>query len=94
MMVTFWIAFTVTPGKMIFQAIIVDALTGETVTALRLVNRYLGYFLWIFAFGPRFLWIGFDRRKQGWQHNLANAVAVQKQRTHGRSPGLASSKSG
>ena len=91
---TFWIASTATPGKMIFQAIIMDARTGETVTALRLVSRYLGYFLGIFAFGLVFLEIGFDRRKQGRHDKLANVEAVQKQRVHGRSPGLASSKSG
>ncbi len=61
---TFWIASTATPGKMIFLAIIMDARTDETVTALRLVNRYLGYFLGIFAFGLGFLGIGFDRRKK------------------------------
>ena len=61
---------------MIFRGVIIDADTGKSVPAMRLVLRYLGYFLGIFAFGLGFFWIVFDKRKQGSHDEMGNTVVV------------------
>ncbi len=77
LVVACWIRFAATPGKMVVRAAIVDATTLEPVSPARLVVRYLGYFPGILALGVGFLWIAFDRRKQGWHDKLAGTVVVR-----------------
>jgi len=76
LVIAFWIYKSATPGKMITKLKIVDAKTGRKPTALQFVIRYLGYFLSsIFLLG--FIWVAFDRRKQGWHDKLAGTVVVR-----------------
>ncbi len=72
-----WIRFAATPGKMVFRAAIVDASTLQPVPPSRLVLRYLGYFPSTIALGIGFVWIAFDRRKQGWHDKMAGTVVVR-----------------
>ena len=72
----FWIYRSATPGKMLFNAHIVDAKTYRPASTGRLVVRYLGYFVSSFFFGLGFLWIAFDKRKQGWHDKLAGTVVI------------------
>ena len=51
------------------------AVLGETLT--QLVIRYLGYFVSTIPLGLGLLWVGFDRRKQGWHDKMANTVVVR-----------------
>jgi uncharacterized RDD family membrane protein YckC len=76
--VVFWIYKSATPGKMIFKAIIVNASDGGRPSNVRLVIRYLGYFVNMFALGFGFLWIGWDARKQGWHDKMAGTIVVRK----------------
>ena len=72
----FWIYKSATPGKMITKLTIVDAKTGKKPTTLQFVLRYLGYFLSsIFLLG--FIWIAFDKKKQGWHDKIAGTVVVR-----------------
>jgi uncharacterized RDD family membrane protein YckC len=79
--VAFWLYRAATPGKMLFRAVIIDADGGGTPGAGRLVIRYLGYFVNLFALGLGFLWVAWDPRKQGWHDKLARTVVVRRPAT-------------
>lgn len=74
--IAFWIFRAATPGKMLFNAHIVDAKTFRPASNGRLVVRYIGYFISTFVFCLGFLWIAFDKRKQGWHDKLAGTVVI------------------
>jgi len=74
--IAFWFFKSATPGKMLTKLTIVDAKTGKKPTIVQFLLRYLGYFLSsIFLLG--FIWVAFDRRKQGWHDKIARTVVVQ-----------------
>ncbi|MGE0114514.1 MAG: RDD family protein [Steroidobacteraceae bacterium] len=79
----FWIAKGATPGKMAISARIVDATTGQPPGTGQLVIRYCGYYLSMLPMFLGFIWVAFDRRKQGWHDKLANTVVVRR---HGPEP--------
>ncbi|WP_421955785.1 RDD family protein [Polaromonas sp.] len=72
-----WLHFGATPGKMAMSAKIVDADTGGPLTTTQSVIRYVGYFVSLIPFGVGYLWIAFDRKKQGWHDMMANSVVVR-----------------
>ena len=76
--VLFWIYKSATPGKMIMKLIIVDAETGGKPTKGQLVIRFLGYYVSLLILFLGFLWIGFDKRKQGLHDKLAKTVVMKK----------------
>ncbi len=76
--ILFWVYRSATPGKMIVSAIIVDAKTLGRPSNRQLIGRYFGYYVSILALGFGFLWIAFDKRKQGWHDKLAGTVVVRK----------------
>ena len=76
--VAFWHYRQATPGKIFIGARIVDATTGGPTTMRQNVVRYLAYFLSIFFLFLGFLWVAFDRRKQGWHDKLAGTVVVRR----------------
>jgi uncharacterized RDD family membrane protein YckC len=78
--IAFWIARQATPGKMAIRATIVDAATGNPLTARQAVIRYLGYYVSLLGLGLGFLWVAWDRRKQGWHDKLAGTVVVRARR--------------
>ena len=75
--VAFWIYRQATPGKMAISARIVDAETGKPPSTRQALGRYLAYYVSIFPLGLGLLWVGFDRRKQGWHDKLAGTVVVR-----------------
>ena len=78
--VVFWIARQATPGKMVFSAVIVDATSGEVPSGRQMIGRSLGYFIAFFPLGLGILWVGLDKRKQGWHDKLAGTVVVRKRK--------------
>ena len=77
LIIGFWIWRSATPGKMVISAKIVDAKTlGEPSTG-QLIVRYIGYFISAFVFCLGFLWIAFDKRKQGWHDKIAGTVVIK-----------------
>ena len=74
----FWITRGATPGKMVVDAVIVDAHTFQQPTNWQLVGRYLGYFVSTVPFGLGLIWVAFDPRKQGWHDKMANTVVIRK----------------
>jgi uncharacterized RDD family membrane protein YckC len=79
--VIFWIYKSATPGKMATNLTIVDAKTGGKPSVGQFVIRYLGYFVAILPLLLGIIWVGIDRRKQGWHDKLAGTVVVRNNKT-------------
>jgi uncharacterized RDD family membrane protein YckC len=77
LVVVFWMRLGATPGKMLFNARIVDADTGAPASPRQLVIRYLGYYVSMLPLFLGLLWVGWDPRKQGWHDKLAGTVVVR-----------------
>ena len=74
----FWFARGATPGKMVINAVIVDANTLLQPTNGQLVGRYFGYFVSTVPLCLGLIWVGIDARKQGWHDKMANTVVIRK----------------
>jgi uncharacterized RDD family membrane protein YckC len=75
--IVFWIAKSATPGKMLFKLRIVDAKTGGKPSTGQCIGRYFAYYASIIPFMLGFIWVAFDKRKQGWHDKLANTLVVR-----------------
>jgi uncharacterized RDD family membrane protein YckC len=64
-----------TPGKMLLGLRVVQA-TGEPMTFGHAFLRWTGYLISKLAVYLGFIWIAFDRRKQGWHDKIAGTVVV------------------
>ena len=73
----FWTYYSATPGKMLFGLKVVRASDGSNIGIGRGIGRYLGYMLSTIVLFLGFIWIGFDKRKQGWHDKLAGTVVVK-----------------
>jgi uncharacterized RDD family membrane protein YckC len=78
--IVFWRNRQATPGKMAISARIVDAATGNPISTRQAVGRYFAYIVSTLPFCLGFLWIAFDKRKQGWHDKLAGTVVVRPKR--------------
>ena len=74
--VLFWVYKNATPGKMLFKSVIVDAKTLSAPSTIQNIIRYLAYFVSFSVLGLGFIWIAFDKRKQGWHDKLAGTVVI------------------
>ena len=74
--IVFWRYRGATPGKMAISARIVDAQTLAAPSTGRLVTRYFAYIVSMLPAGLGFIWIGIDRRKQGFHDKIAGTVVV------------------
>ncbi|MCU7958904.1 MAG: RDD family protein [gamma proteobacterium symbiont of Bathyaustriella thionipta] len=74
--ILFWIYKSATPGKMILNAKIVDARTGGHPSTGQFIGRYLAYIISTLPLFLGFLWVAWDKRKQGWHDKLANTVVI------------------
>jgi uncharacterized RDD family membrane protein YckC len=81
----FWRARQATPGKMALSLRIVDAETGQTLSMKQSVIRYFAYLVSMIPVFLGFVWIAFDRQKQGWHDKLAGSVVVRT-KTRGVEP--------
>ena len=75
--ILFWCFRGATPGKMITRMNIVDAQTGALLSVKQSLVRYIGYIISTIPFCLGFIWIGFDKKKQGWHDKLAGTVVVK-----------------
>lgn len=83
--VWFWMQRQATPGKAALSLRVLDADSGNNLTIGQSIGRYLGYFVATIPLGLGLLWVGFDRKKQGWHDKLANTVVVRA-KNHGPEP--------
>jgi len=74
--ILFWRFRGATPGKMLIKAKIVNAETLAPASTGRLIGRFFAYIVSCF-FMLGFIWIAFDKRKQGWHDKLAGTVVVR-----------------
>ena len=72
----FWIYKSATPGKMVISAVIVDAKTGGKPSTGQCIGRYFACILSAIPLYLGFLWVAFDKRKQGWHDKLAGTLVV------------------
>lgn len=75
--IVFWIYKSATPGKMVVSARIVDATTGLPPSVGQSIGRYFAYYLSTLPLLLGFVWVAFDKRKQGWHDKLAGTVVVR-----------------
>lgn len=75
--ILFWRFHGATPGKILLSMKIVDAKTLGPPSTGRLIGRYFAYIVSIVPIFLGFLWIAFDKRKQGWHDKLAGTVVIQ-----------------
>ncbi len=76
--ILFWIYRSATPGKMVIGAIIVDAHTLQAPSKSQLIIRYIGYYLSSLPLFLGLMWVGWDKRKQGFHDKLARTVVIRK----------------
>ena len=74
--ILFWRLRGATPGKMAISARIVDAKTGGRPSTPRLIVRYIAYIVSMLPLFLGFVWIGIDRRKQGFHDKIAGTLVV------------------
>ncbi len=75
--VLFWIYKSATPGKMALRLTIVDSRTGHQPSTGQLIGRYLAYYISAIPLLLGIIWVGFDKRKQGWHDKLAGTVVIR-----------------
>ena len=73
----FWRFRGATPGKMLLGMRIVDARTLAQPGNGQLIGRYLAYYLSALLLLLGFVWVAFDRRKQGLHDKLARTVVIR-----------------
>ena len=76
--IVFWIVKSATPGKILLELSIVDAETGGKPSNGQLIGRYFAYYISLLPLMLGFIWVGFDKRKQGWHDKLAGTVVVRQ----------------
>jgi uncharacterized RDD family membrane protein YckC len=75
--ITFWIYKSSEPGKMVFGLKIVDEKTGGQPSKGQMIGRYFGYYVSGLILALGFIWIAFDKRKQGWHDKLAGTLVIR-----------------
>ena len=76
--IIFWLYKSATPGKMATKLIIVDAKTGGKPSTGQFIGRYLAYYVSVIPLFLGIIWVGIDKRKQGWHDKLAGTVVIKK----------------
>ena len=71
-----------TPGKMAVSARVVDAKSLGPLSSGQAVGRYLAYFVSMLPLMLGFIWIAFDKRKQGWHDKLADTVVIRDRKSN------------
>jgi uncharacterized RDD family membrane protein YckC len=77
--VGFWRYCGATPGKVALGVRIVDARDGSAPSTARLIVRLLAYLVSAIPLYLGFLWIGIDRRKQGWHDKIARTIVINSE---------------
>lgn len=75
--VLFWRLWQATPGKAMLSLRVVDVDTGKTLSVGQAAARYVCYILSALPLFLGFIWVAFDRRKQGWHDKIAQTVVVR-----------------
>jgi uncharacterized RDD family membrane protein YckC len=71
-----WRVFQGTPGKLLLSCQVVDADSHAPLSTRQASLRYVAYLASILPLMLGFLWVGWDKRKQGFHDKLANTVVL------------------
>ncbi len=77
--VLLWIRLRGTPGKLLLGCEVVDAETGRALGIKQASIRYFSYLIALLPCGLGFLWVGWDRRKQGFHDKIAKTLVVRRE---------------
>lgn len=73
----FWLKYMATPGKIVTKLKVVDAVSGQKMSTIQATIRYFAYIPAAIPLGLGFIWVGIDKKKQGWHDKLAGTVVVR-----------------
>jgi len=73
-----WVSFRGTPGKLLLDCQVVDADSGQALSMKQAVLRYFAYLVSMLPLCLGFLWIAWDKRKQGFHDKIARTVVVYR----------------
>lgn len=76
--IVFWVYKSATPGKMALNLSIVDARTGSKPSVGQFIGRYFAYYVAAIPLMLGIIWVGIDKRKQGWHDKLAGTVVIRR----------------
>lgn len=79
--ILFWIYKSATPGKMALKLRIVDKNTGQKPSIKQSIIRYLGYYVSGIPLMLGIIWVGIDKRKQGWHDKMAGTVVIKNKKS-------------
>jgi uncharacterized RDD family membrane protein YckC len=71
-----WAVFGRTLGMSIAGIRVEETSRPGDVTVARAMLRYIGMYVSAIVFGLGFIWVLFDKRRQGWHDKLGNTVVV------------------
>lgn len=74
--VFFWVRYAGTPGKHLLKLKVVHAQSGEKLTLLWSIARYLGYTLSALPMFLGYFWALWDDKGQAWHDKLSNSRVV------------------
>ncbi len=57
---------------------VLDEKTGNKLTFIQSLIRYIGYIPSILVFCIGLIWVAFDAKKQGWHDKMAKTVVVRE----------------
>ncbi|PIR37552.1 MAG: hypothetical protein COV35_08600 [Alphaproteobacteria bacterium CG11_big_fil_rev_8_21_14_0_20_39_49] len=72
----FWVYKGGTPGKILFKMKIVDAKTHQKIGVVQSIVRFFAYIASVVPCLLGFIWIYFDKRKQGFHDKIARTVVI------------------
>jgi uncharacterized RDD family membrane protein YckC len=75
--ILFWVYKSATLGKMALRLSIVYAKTGKKASTGQRIGRYFAYYISMIPLLLGIIWVGIDKRKQGWHDKLAGTVVVK-----------------
>lgn len=78
LVISFWIVWMATPGKLLLDCRIVDADSKCKPLARQLIIRYLAYLVSAIPLGLGFIWILFDKHNQGWHDKLSKTLVIMQ----------------
>ena len=76
--IVFWVYKSATPGKMILDLKIIDAKTGGKPTTGKFILRYLCYYVSTIPLMLGLIWVGIDKKKQGWHDKIAGTLVIKQ----------------
>ena len=77
LVISLWLRFSATPGKMLLRLKVVDIKTSEPISFRQAIIRYFGYVPSILCFFIGIVWVAFDIHKQGWHDKLASTAVIR-----------------